>query len=65
MSSLREHFVFNFSFRDLQRIVRYVIKLRGKSLSQSEFTDQSSRSNLAQLILMRYGGGVVLNFMQT
>ena len=39
MNSLREYFVFNLSFRNLRRIVRYVIKLRGTSLSQSEFTD--------------------------
>jgi hypothetical protein len=31
--------VFNLSFHDLQRIVRYVVKLRGTSLCESEFTD--------------------------
>ncbi len=39
MSSLREHFVFSLSFRDLPRIVRYVVKLCGTSLSEWEFTD--------------------------
>lgn len=31
--------MFNLSFRDLRRIVRSVIKLRGRSLSQSELTE--------------------------
>ncbi len=31
--------MFDLSFRDLRRIVRYVVNLRGTSLSQSEFTD--------------------------
>ncbi len=31
--------MFNLSSRDLRRIVRYVVKLRGTSLSQPEFTD--------------------------